>query len=66
VETAKHNASFAKVLDKVTQAGPYAALVSVTLGLGAQIARNHGVKMGEALGAKAPEDVLAQLDAEAA
>jgi hypothetical protein len=65
VETAKHNSSFAAALDKVTSAGPYAALVSVTLSIGAQIARNHGVKMGEALGAKAPEDVLAEL-AEAA
>jgi hypothetical protein len=64
VETAKHSASFAAALDKVTQAGPYAALISVTLGLGAQLARNHGVKAGEMLGAKSPEDVLAALEAE--
>lgn len=64
IETAKHNSSFAAAVDKVTSAGPYAALVSVTLGLGAQIARNHGVRLGEALGAKAPEDVLRGLEDE--
>jgi len=64
VETAKHSASFAAALDKVTQVGPYAALVSVTLGLGAQLARNHGVKAGEMLGAKPPEEILAALEAE--
>ena len=64
VETAKHNSSFAAALDKVTKAGPYAALVGVTMGLGAQLARNHGVKAAEMFGAQAPEDVLASLEAE--
>lgn len=61
VETAKHNASFAAALDKVTKAGPYAALVGVTMSVGAQLARNHGVKAAEMFGAKDPEDLLGAL-----
>lgn len=64
VETAKANPGFARIVDKVTQAGPYAALVSVTLSIGAQLARNHGVKAGEMLGARPPESVLQDLEQE--
>jgi hypothetical protein len=66
-ETAKHNASFAAALDKITQAGPYAALVGVMMSVGAQLARNHGVKAAEMLGAEPPEKIIAALeDAKAA
>lgn len=41
VQTAQADARFAAVLDKVCSAGPYAALVSVAVGVGTQIARNH-------------------------
>lgn len=41
VQTAKADAKFAAALDKVLAAGPYAALVSVMVGVGSQIARNH-------------------------
>ena len=62
VETARHNAQFAAVLDKVTKAGPYAALVGVTMSVGAQIAMNHGVAAGAMLGAKDPKEILAALE----
>lgn len=41
VQTAKADAKFAAALDKVCSAGPYAALISVMVGVGSQIARNH-------------------------
>lgn len=41
VQTAKADAKFAAALDKVCSAGPYAALISVAVGVGSQIARNH-------------------------
>jgi hypothetical protein len=41
VETAKADAGFAAALDKVCSAGPYAALISVGVGLASQITRNH-------------------------
>lgn len=61
VEVARSNAAFAAVLDKVTKVGPYGALISVGLGIGAQLARNHGVVAGEMFGAVAPEKLLASL-----
>lgn len=59
VEVAKNNAQFAAVLDRVTSAGPYAALISVGVQVGAQIAANHGVAAAKVMGAKSPEEVLA-------
>ncbi len=41
VQTAKADARFAAALDRVCSAGPYAALVTVGVGLASQIARNH-------------------------
>lgn len=41
VATAQADARFAVALDKVCSAGPYAALVTVMVTVGGQIARNH-------------------------
>ena len=41
VQTAKADPKFAAALDKVCSAGPYAALISVMVGIGGQLARNH-------------------------
>lgn len=41
VATAQADARFARVLDKVTAVGPYGALLSVAVGTGMQIIRNH-------------------------
>jgi hypothetical protein len=41
VQTAKADPKFAAALDKVCSAGPYAALVTVAVGVGSQVARNH-------------------------
>jgi hypothetical protein len=59
VETCNANPKFAAIVDKVTAAGPYAALFSVTLGMAAQLAANHGIGLGKALGAQDPADVIA-------
>jgi hypothetical protein len=61
-ETASANAQFASVVDKITAAGPYAALVDVAFSDGGQLARNHGVKAAEMLGAQAPEQLVAGLE----
>ena len=63
VQTARANAGFAAALDKVTSAGPYAALVSVMVGVGLQIASNHGVTTARAMGASSPEDIVAASEA---
>lgn len=62
VETAKHNAQFAAVVDRITAAGPYAALVGVAMSVGMQLARNHGFKAAEAFGAQAPEAIVAAVE----
>ena len=41
VETAEADPKFAAALDRVCSAGPYAALITVGVGLASQIARNH-------------------------
>lgn len=41
VATARADERFARVLDKVTAVGPYGALLSVAVGTGMQIIRNH-------------------------
>jgi hypothetical protein len=53
--TADQDARFAAVVDKLCAAGPYAALIGVMVGVGTQVARNHGVDMP---GTMAPEDIL--------
>jgi len=59
-DTCDSNESLARVIDYVTQAGPYAALVGVMFSVGAQIARNHGVQAAKALGTKSPEEIIAE------
>jgi len=61
VQTCKSSESFARAVDKVTKAGPYAALVGVMFSVGAQIARNHGVKAAEMMGAVPPEQLIASV-----
>ena len=63
VETAKHNEGFARAVDKITAAGPYAALTAVVLSIGAQLAANHGVQAARAMGAADPRDVVAAFEA---
>ena len=41
VETARGHPGFAAALDRVCAAGPYAALITVAIGVGSQNARNH-------------------------
>lgn len=41
-DTAAADPKFAALMAKICQAGPYSALVMVTFGVGAQLARNHG------------------------
>lgn len=53
--TADQDERFARVIDKLCAAGPYAALIGVMVGVGTQVARNHGVDMP---GTVAPEDIL--------
>jgi hypothetical protein len=66
VETAKHNAQFAAMVDKITSAGPYAALIGVTFQVGMQLAANHGVKAAQMMGAGSPEAVVASVEAQQA
>jgi hypothetical protein len=62
VETAKQNAAFARVVDKVCAAGPYTALVAVTMQIGAQIAVNHGALSEGMLGTVAPQKLVAAVE----
>lgn len=61
VATCKKSESFARVVDKVTQVGPYAALVGVVFSVGAQLARNHGMQAAEMMGAVPPEQLIASV-----
>jgi hypothetical protein len=61
-QTCAYSASFARLVDKVTGIGPFAALTSVGLGLAAQLASNHGIQFGRMLGAAAPQDVIAEFE----
>ncbi len=54
------NPKFAATIDKITAAGPYAALLTVGFNLSAQLASNHGITAARAVGAKSPEDVIAE------
>lgn len=61
-DTADKNAGFARLVDKATAAGPYAALVSVGISFTAQLAANHGVTMAKALGAKDRDELIAEFE----
>lgn len=63
VETAKQNEGFARALDKITAAGPYAALTAVAFSVGMQLASNHGVTIARTLGAQDPRDLVAAFEA---
>lgn len=52
----------ARLLDKICAMGPYSALVTVGLGLAAQLAANHGVKAAEMLGAVPPATLIEAFD----
>ena len=66
VQTAKADPKFAAALDKVCAAGPYAALISVAVGVGSQCARNHKPDL-KIPGTVDPADLLkAQNEAEIA
>ncbi len=66
VQTAKADPRFAAALDKVCAAGPYAALISVAVGVGSQCARNHKPDL-KIPGTVDPADLLkAQNEAEMA
>lgn len=54
-DAADQDARIAALIDKVASAGPYAALVTVTIGIGLQVARNHGAPIP---GTHAPEDIV--------
>jgi len=58
-ETCKVNASFAKLVDRVTSVGPYGVLISVGIGITAQLAANHGLGIGRLLGGRDPADIIA-------
>jgi hypothetical protein len=66
VETAKANEGFARAVDKITAAGPYAAIVGVVFGVGMQLAANHGLTQARLMGAADPRDVVAAFESQAA
>jgi hypothetical protein len=59
-DTCDVNPAFAAAVDKLANAGPYAALVTVSVSIAAQLAANHGMTFGKALGAKDPEDLISE------
>jgi len=58
VQTAKANPKFGAVLDKICNAGPYAALMTATLGIGMQVAVNHGRLSAGFMGTVKPEELV--------
>lgn len=61
-ETAAVNPKFAALIDKVTAVGPYGALISAVLPLMAQLASNHGIAVGRAMGGKTPEELISEFE----
>lgn len=55
--TAKADARFAAVIDRVCAAGPYSALIGAVVGVGMQIARNHKPELALP-GTVSPEEIL--------
>lgn len=45
VQTARVNPGFAKLVDRISNIGPYAALGSVVIGMSIQLAANHGLRL---------------------
>ena len=64
VQTAAVSPGFGKLIDSVTNVGPYAALVGVTVSITAQLMANHGMAVGRALGASDPADLIAEFEAQ--
>lgn len=62
MQTCAVSPGFAKLVDAVTQVGPYAALATVGISLAAQVAANHGVAAGKMLGASDPADIIAKYE----
>jgi hypothetical protein len=60
-DTADQDERFAAVVDKLCSAGPYAALISVMVGVGSQCARNHGLDIP---GTVPPEKLLEMAEAQ--
>lgn len=54
-DTADQDERFARVVDRLCTAGPYAALIGVMVGVGSQVARNHGIEIP---GTMAPDELL--------
>lgn len=48
-----------KILDKICTVGPYGALITAVVGLGAQIAVNHGAIQPGLMGTAAADDLIA-------
>jgi len=63
-DTASVSPAFASVVDKLTNVGPYGALITVGLTVGAQLMANHGIGIGKALGGKDPNEIVAMAQAE--
>jgi len=60
-QTAAVSPGFAKLIDKIAKVGPYGALTTVVLGLSAQLAANHGVRL-PLPGVMAPADLIAAFE----
>lgn len=59
VAVAEQDPKVARVLDRICAVGPYGALVTAVVGLGAQLAANHGRLADGALGTVPKEQLLA-------
>lgn len=60
-QVAEQDSRVAAILDRITQVGPYAAVIAPLVALGAQLAVNHSLiprELGAQLGAHAPEAVI--------
>jgi hypothetical protein len=65
-DLARKHPGVAKVLDKVTEVGPYGALIGAVVPLVMQLAANHGVVKPELVGAKTIDELVPHEDAVAA
>ena len=62
-DLAEDNDNFARVVDMLTESGPYAALISALIPLAAQLAANHGMlppPLVSVLGAVPPDVLISQ------
>jgi len=66
VQTAHADARFAAAIDRVCSAGPYAALITVGVGVVSQIARNHGAQVPGTVDPKELLDAQKQAEEQAA